>query len=151
EGSRSQPPDGASTRPTYKSFQSEGVPSSAVGHAFYDGDNDHRWGCSHTRDLDSTASPHWTGRSVALFQRCSRVEGGTVHDPKQYAHGRSRPLASMSLFSRITNPVRRHSAELTTPEEVDAFIDSRALEYPTKIEDGFVERALALGVESGMI
>jgi ubiquinone/menaquinone biosynthesis C-methylase UbiE len=34
---------------------------------------------------------------------------------------------------------------------IDAFIESRALEYPTKVEDEFVQRALGLGVESGMI
>ncbi len=43
------------------------------------------------------------------------------------------------------------SPELQTPEEIDAFIDSRALEYPTKIEDDFVQRALGLGVDGGML
>lgn len=57
----------------------------------------------------------------------------------------------MSLLSRITHPGRIESAELETPEEVDAFIDSRALEYPTKLEDEFVKRALGLGVGGGMI
>jgi ubiquinone/menaquinone biosynthesis C-methylase UbiE len=40
---------------------------------------------------------------------------------------------------------------METPEQVNAFIDSRALEYPSKLEDDFAERALKLGVESGMI
>src|SRR5438128_12392225 len=57
----------------------------------------------------------------------------------------------MSLFSRILHSPRIESPELQTDEEIDAFIDSRALEYPTKIEDDFVQRALALGVEGGMI
>lgn len=57
----------------------------------------------------------------------------------------------MSLFSRLTHPPRIESPELQTDEEIDAFIDSRALEYPTKIEDDFVQRALGLGVEGGMI
>ncbi|HYR45289.1 MAG TPA: class I SAM-dependent methyltransferase [Terriglobia bacterium] len=57
----------------------------------------------------------------------------------------------MSFLSRLTHPPRLESSELETPEEIDAFIDSRALEYPTKIEDDFVQRALALGVEGGMI
>ena len=39
----------------------------------------------------------------------------------------------------------------STGEDLDAFIDSRALEYATKLEDAFVERALKLGVESGMV
>jgi ubiquinone/menaquinone biosynthesis C-methylase UbiE len=57
----------------------------------------------------------------------------------------------MSLFSRLTHPTRLESPELDTAEQIDAFIDSRALEYPTKIEDEFVQRALGLGVGSGMI
>ena len=57
----------------------------------------------------------------------------------------------MSFLSRLTHPPRLESSEPETPEEIDAFIDSRALEYPTKIEDDFVQRALALGVEGGMI
>jgi len=46
----------------------------------------------------------------------------------------------MSFLSRLTHPPRRESAELETAEEIDAYIDSRALEYPTKIEDEFVQR-----------
>jgi ubiquinone/menaquinone biosynthesis C-methylase UbiE len=57
----------------------------------------------------------------------------------------------MTLLSRLTHPPRQESAELDTPEAIDAFIDSRALEYPTKIEEDFVQRALALGVDGGMI
>jgi SAM-dependent methyltransferase len=57
----------------------------------------------------------------------------------------------MSLFSRLTHSTRLESPELETAEQIDAFIDSRALEYPTKIEDEFVQRALGLGVGSGMI
>src|SRR4051794_987233 len=57
----------------------------------------------------------------------------------------------MRFLSRITYPSRIESAELETTEQIDAFIDSRALEYATKIEDDFVRRALALGVEGGMI
>src|ERR1051326_6074987 len=56
-----------------------------------------------------------------------------------------------NLFSRLTHPARIESPELETPEQIDAFIDSRALEYPTKIEEDFVQRALALGVDAGMI
>ena len=57
----------------------------------------------------------------------------------------------MSYFSRLTHPSRKESPELASPEEIDAFIDSRSLEYPTKIEDDFVQRALGLGVDGGMI
>jgi ubiquinone/menaquinone biosynthesis C-methylase UbiE len=57
----------------------------------------------------------------------------------------------MTLFSRLTHRARIPSPELETPEMIDAFIDSRALEYPTKVEDDFVQRALGLGVDSGMI
>jgi ubiquinone/menaquinone biosynthesis C-methylase UbiE len=55
------------------------------------------------------------------------------------------------LFSRLTHSARIESSELDTEEQIDAFIDSRALEYPTKIEDEFVQRALNLGVDGGMI
>src|SRR5438876_9245514 len=57
----------------------------------------------------------------------------------------------MSFFSRLTHSVRVESPELETPEQIDAFIDSRALEYPSKLEDDFVQRALGLGVDGGMI
>ena len=57
----------------------------------------------------------------------------------------------MSVFSRLTHTARIESPELETPEQIDAFIDSRALEYPAKLEDDFVQRALGLGVEGGMI
>src|SRR5579862_4285636 len=57
----------------------------------------------------------------------------------------------MTFLSRLTHPARLESSELQTAEEIDAFIDSRALEYPTKIEDDFVARALGLGVDGGMI
>jgi ubiquinone/menaquinone biosynthesis C-methylase UbiE len=55
------------------------------------------------------------------------------------------------LFSRLTHSARIESSELDTEEQIDAFIDSRALEYPTKIEDEFVQRALNIGVDGGMI
>ena len=57
----------------------------------------------------------------------------------------------MSFFSRLTHSARRESPGLETPEQIDSFIDSRSLEYPTKIEDEFVQRALGLGVDGGMI
>jgi ubiquinone/menaquinone biosynthesis C-methylase UbiE len=57
----------------------------------------------------------------------------------------------MSYFSRLMYPSRKESPELETPEQIDAFIDSRSLEYPAKIEDDFVQRALGLGVDGGMV
>src|SRR5262245_52335000 len=57
----------------------------------------------------------------------------------------------MTFFSRLKHPPRQESPELDTAEAIDAFIDSRALDYPTRIEDDFVQRALALGVDGGMI
>ena len=57
----------------------------------------------------------------------------------------------MSILSLLTHPRRVESPELTTSGEIDAFIDSRALEYSTKLEDEFVQRALGLGVDGGMI
>lgn len=57
----------------------------------------------------------------------------------------------MSLLSRLTHPRRIECAELETPEQVDAFIDSRALEHSTQLEDAFVKRALELGVDEGML
>jgi ubiquinone/menaquinone biosynthesis C-methylase UbiE len=38
-----------------------------------------------------------------------------------------------------------------TAEDIAAFIESRSAEYATRLEDEFVERALALGVESGTV
>jgi len=57
----------------------------------------------------------------------------------------------MSFFSLLTHPSRQESPELETAEEIDAFIDSRSLEYPSRIEDDFVRRALGLGVDGGMV
>jgi ubiquinone/menaquinone biosynthesis C-methylase UbiE len=55
------------------------------------------------------------------------------------------------IISRLFHPSRELFAESDSAEDVDAFIDSRVLEYATKLEDEFVEQALHLGVESGMI
>src|SRR5881397_2712875 len=57
----------------------------------------------------------------------------------------------MRILSRLTHPARIVAPELETIEQVDAFIDSRALEYAGRLEDAFVERALALGVGGGMV
>src|SRR5262245_60015377 len=55
------------------------------------------------------------------------------------------------LLSKCVHPKRVISSREDSAEDIDAFIDSRALEYATKLEDAFVERALKLGVTSGMV
>jgi ubiquinone/menaquinone biosynthesis C-methylase UbiE len=57
----------------------------------------------------------------------------------------------MSFLSRLTHPPRLECTELETSDQVNAFIDSRALEYSTQLEDAFVKRALELGVDGGMV
>jgi len=54
-------------------------------------------------------------------------------------------------FSWITHSRRKSDCGAYSSEDLQAFIDSRTLEYSTKLEDVFVERALKLGVESGMV
>ena len=61
---------------------------------------------------------------------------------------RSLPAATLSS---LTHAPRIAASAPYTSEEFDAFVDSRALEYAGKLEDVFVERALKLGVESGMV
>lgn len=55
------------------------------------------------------------------------------------------------MISPLWHSRRVGSIQDDTPESVDAFIDSRALAYPTQLEAEFVQRALNLGVENGMI
>jgi ubiquinone/menaquinone biosynthesis C-methylase UbiE len=57
----------------------------------------------------------------------------------------------MISLSRLWRPSRVAYPEVDTPEEVTAFIESRALEFPAKLEDEFASHALKLGVESGMV
>jgi ubiquinone/menaquinone biosynthesis C-methylase UbiE len=54
-------------------------------------------------------------------------------------------------ISRLIHPVRIRFEDSATAEDIDAFIDSRALEYATGLEDDFVNRALGLGVAGGMV
>src|SRR5262245_14341054 len=58
----------------------------------------------------------------------------------------------------MTGPVSRlwHPPRIAIPDDwndsdIQAFIESRALEHSSKLEDEFVQRALGLGVESGMV
>jgi ubiquinone/menaquinone biosynthesis C-methylase UbiE len=54
-------------------------------------------------------------------------------------------------ISRVLHPRRIPDRHENTSEEIDAYVTSRALAYPSRLEDDFVTRALGLGVESGMI
>src|SRR5262245_14102966 len=101
--------------------------------------------------MDAAASACVAGRGFALLQHRRILERSEVHDREQPFIGGSRSPVAVSFFSRLTHPTRMESPELETPQQIDAFIDSRALEYPTKIEADFVQRALGLGVGSGMI
>jgi ubiquinone/menaquinone biosynthesis C-methylase UbiE len=56
-----------------------------------------------------------------------------------------------SLWHPLLYPSRLPCPPEPSPEEVAAFIDSRAREYPSKLEDDFATRALALGIEGGII
>ncbi|HEX4998395.1 MAG TPA: class I SAM-dependent methyltransferase [Terriglobia bacterium] len=58
---------------------------------------------------------------------------------------------SGSALSRLWYPPRLIMAEMDAPDDVAAFIESRSLDYSTRLEDDFVERALTLGVESGTV
>lgn len=58
---------------------------------------------------------------------------------------------AQSLLTRLTHQRRAAYPAPETADGLDAFIDSRALEYPGKLDDEFVQRAVSLGVESGMV
>jgi ubiquinone/menaquinone biosynthesis C-methylase UbiE len=57
----------------------------------------------------------------------------------------------LDAVSRLWRPPRVACSDADTPEDVLAFIESRSLEHPSRLEDDFVTRALGLGVESGMV
>ena len=56
-----------------------------------------------------------------------------------------------AAISRLWTPSRVACPDSDAPEDVLAFIESRSLERNSRLEDAFVARALALGVESGMV
>jgi SAM-dependent methyltransferase len=56
-----------------------------------------------------------------------------------------------SLWHPIVYPSRLPIPSPISPEDIQAFIESRALEYPSKLEDEFAARALTLGIESGIV
>ena len=57
----------------------------------------------------------------------------------------------ISILDRLSHASRIASPEEDSLEDIHAFMESRALEYPSQLEDDFVKRALSLGVESGMV
>jgi ubiquinone/menaquinone biosynthesis C-methylase UbiE len=56
-----------------------------------------------------------------------------------------------SLWHPLLYPSRLPCPADISPEDVRAFIDSRAREYSTHLEDEFARRALGLGIESGIV
>ena len=56
-----------------------------------------------------------------------------------------------SLVTRLTHPQRIAYPSTETADDINALIESRALEYPGRLEDEFGQRAVSLGVESGMV
>src|SRR5215510_13836864 len=56
-----------------------------------------------------------------------------------------------SLWHPLVYPSRLPCPADLSPEDVSAFIDSRAREYPSKAEDDFATRALALGIDGGIV
>jgi ubiquinone/menaquinone biosynthesis C-methylase UbiE len=55
------------------------------------------------------------------------------------------------FVARLLHGDRNANPRPVTDDDLDAFIDSRSLEYASRLEDAFVERALKLGVENGVV
>ncbi len=60
-------------------------------------------------------------------------------------------MSALRFLSSLTHTARNNRIPAYSEADLDAFVDSRALEYSTKLEDAFVERVSKLGVESGMV
>jgi ubiquinone/menaquinone biosynthesis C-methylase UbiE len=56
-----------------------------------------------------------------------------------------------NLWHPILYPTRLPCPAEISSEDIRAFIDSRAREYPSRLEDEFAARALNLGIESGIV
>jgi 2-polyprenyl-3-methyl-5-hydroxy-6-metoxy-1,4-benzoquinol methylase len=54
-------------------------------------------------------------------------------------------------IASICYPPRTDSSFQESLDDINTFIESRTLPYPTQLEDDFAGRALKLGVESGMV
>jgi SAM-dependent methyltransferase len=57
----------------------------------------------------------------------------------------------MGIWHPLVYPSRLPLSPQIASEDVQAFIESREREYPSKLEDEFAKRALSLGIESGMV
>ncbi len=55
------------------------------------------------------------------------------------------------LITHLTHQRRIAYPSTETADDINAFIESRALEHTGRLEDEFVQRAVSLGVESGMV
>ena len=60
-------------------------------------------------------------------------------------------MSAARLLSWLTHSARSERIPSYSETDLEAFIDSRSLEYSTKLEDTFVERVVKLGVENGMV
>jgi SAM-dependent methyltransferase len=56
-----------------------------------------------------------------------------------------------SLWHPLVYPSRLPFPAEISPEDAQAFIESRSREHPGKLEDEFAARALTLGIESGIV
>src|SRR5262245_13072467 len=56
-----------------------------------------------------------------------------------------------SLWQPLIYPSRLPHPPEVSPDDVRAFIESRAREYAGNLEDEFATRALSLGIESGIV
>lgn len=56
-----------------------------------------------------------------------------------------------SLWQPLLYPTRLPFSSEISPEDIQAFIDSRTSEHASALEDTFATRALGLGVESGIL
>lgn len=57
----------------------------------------------------------------------------------------------MGIWHPLIYPSRLPFSPQNTPEDIQAFIESREREYASKLDDEFATRALSLGIESGMV
>lgn len=56
-----------------------------------------------------------------------------------------------TLWHPLVYPSRLACPSEISADDIQAFIDSRARQYPSELEDAFATRALGLGIESGIL
>ena len=110
--------------------------------------------------------PSWVHLSLAvaalLFNLQAFCPGGEIHDRAQCADaGTWRSACSprlrrqndrrWELWNPIVYPSRLPFPPEIPSEDIQAFIESREQEYPSKLEDEFAARALTLGIDSGIL